>query len=141
MSELIEEIAKVHLFSSLPRRHLKRIAALMELRDVAKGDELVHEGEFSREFYVILSGAAAVSVRGRKRDTLGSREFFGEIAILNRSARSATVSALSAMRVAVVDARDFQRLLENEPRMALHMLQHVARRFEHLTRKPLAQLK
>jgi voltage-gated potassium channel len=134
------DFESVHLFDGVPARHLRRIEKLVEERDIPKGDPLVREGRYTREFFLIFSGEAAVTVRGRKRDVLGRGNFFGELAILNKTARTATVTALTPMRVGVIDAGDFQKLLEEEPKIALHLLAALARRLEWLTTRPAGKL-
>lgn len=141
MADLVDEFRGIEVLEGIPKRHLKRLAAVTELREADKGDVLVREGTHSREFFIVLSGSAAVSVRGRRRDTVSRGGFFGEIALLNRSARTATITALSPMRLAVIGAQDFQHLLESEPRFAVHMTQGLARRLEFLTRKPTGELR
>lgn len=108
----------------------------MHERSIEKGEPLVREGRYTREFFLIFSGSAAVTVRGRKRDVLGPGNFFGEIALLNKTARTATVTALTPMKVGVIDAAHFQELIEEEPKIALHMLAALARRLEWLTTRP-----
>jgi CRP-like cAMP-binding protein len=114
-SRVTDALARTPLFAGVPAKTLKRIAAVTELRD------------------------AAVSVRGRKRDELGPGDFFGELAILARSSRTATVTAVSATRLAVIDARDFVALVESEPKVALYLLNALARRFEWVTRRPAGE--
>lgn len=141
VEQLAAQLGKVGLFEDLPKRHLKGVARLVEVRQVPKGEVLVREGTHTREFFVVFSGSAAVTVRGQRRDTIGPGEFFGELAILGHSARTATVTAIGPMRVGVIGARAFQDLLESEPRMALHMLQALSRRLEHLTVRPAGELR
>ena len=141
MSDISADLAKVDLFKDVPSRHLKRIAKIIDVREIAKDDPLVHEGRYTREFFIIFSGQAAVTVRGRKRDVLGPGNFFGELAILNKSARTATVTALTKMRVGVIDARNLQDLIESEPKIALHMLGTLARRLEWLTTRSAGKLR
>lgn len=140
-SEIIERLSKTDLFSQLPHKHLKRVAGLVETRQVSKGEVLVREGTFSREFFLILDGAADVTVRSKRRDQLGKGEFFGELAILGHTARAATVTAATDMTVAVLGAKDFQALVESEPKIALYLLDVLIRRFEHVSYKPRGELK
>lgn len=135
------DLGAAPLFAGLPSRTLRRVSAITEIVEVPAGHVIVREGSNDRRFYVLMSGQADVSVRGRRRDSLGPGEFFGELAILNRSSRSATVTASTRARLAVIDARDFVRLVESEPRVALHLLSSLARRFEWLARRPAGELR
>lgn len=136
MTELMDVLATADIFKSLPRKHLKKISSIVEIRDYAKGEDLVIEGTFTRDFFVILKGSANVTIHGRKRNSLGSGEFFGELALITRSARTATVTTTSPTQVATLDAQSFRDLLESEPKMALYILDVMARRFEHLETRP-----
>lgn len=140
MKGIAAEIARAPLFEGLGQRQLSRIARLIEPADIAAGEVLVREGTHSRRFFVILRGHAAVTVRGRRRATLSPGEFFGELAILNHGARTATVTSLDRMRLATIEARAFQALLAAEPKIALHLLGSLARRLEHLTTRPAGRL-
>ncbi|MEO7803530.1 MAG: cyclic nucleotide-binding domain-containing protein [Actinomycetota bacterium] len=138
---LVDQLACVGLFEDVPKKHLKKIASLVEVREVPNGEELIREGTYTRDFFMILSGSATVSVRGKQRDTMGRGEFFGEIALLAKAMRSATVTSSSPMQLAVIGAADFQGLLESEPHIALYMLGVMARRWETLSFKPAGALK
>jgi CRP-like cAMP-binding protein len=138
-SRVTDALARTPLFAGVPAKTLKRIAAVTELRDAAAGEAIVTEGRGDRHCCVLISGHVAVPVRGRKRDELGPGDFFGELAILARSSRTATVTAVSATRLAVIDARDFVALVESEPKVALYLLNALARRFEWVTRRPAGE--
>lgn len=131
-------LAIVDLFANLPKGHLKKVAKLVEERRVPKGEVLVREGTLSREFFVVLEGTAEISVRGRRRAASGKGDFFGELAILGHTQRTATVTAVSDMRLGVIGAQELQDLLESEPQVALYMLRALAQRFEELATRPLA---
>jgi CRP-like cAMP-binding protein len=138
-SKVVTALSRVPLFAGVPARTVKRIAEVTELRDASPGEAIVSEGRGDRHFYILISGFVAVSVRGRKRNEFGPGDFFGELAILARSSRTATVTAVSATRLAVIDARDFVALVESEPKVALYLLNALARRFEWATRRPAGE--
>lgn len=137
--QLAEELTKIDLFSEVPHKHLKAVAGIVEVRDVKASDEILREGRYSGEFFVIFAGSAEISVRGKHRWTLGPRDFFGEVAILGHS-QSMTVTALDEMRVGAIDAKPFQRLLTAEPSIAVHMIQTLILRLDELTVRPVGQL-
>lgn len=122
LAEVVGVLSGIPLFQELSRNHLKQVAQMVRIREVPKGEVLVREGRVSREFFIILSGMAAVTARGIRQDTCRAGQFFGEFALLGRSA-TATVTALTRTSVGVISARDFQAFLEGEPRVGLHMIQ------------------
>lgn len=140
VDSLVDKLSLVGLFEDVPKKHLNKIAALVEVREVAKGEELIREGTYTRDFFMVLSGSAEVSIRGRKRDSIGRGEFFGEIALLAKAMRSSTVTSTSPMELAVIGAAEFQELLESEPHIAVYMLGVLARRWEAFSFKPAGEL-
>ena len=92
------------------------------------GKPLVTEGEPGLEFFVILSGTARVTRRGRKVATLGPGAAFGELALLDDAPRNATVVAETDMELAVLGQRDFARILDEVPGFAHKMLAGVGKR-------------
>lgn len=139
MPDLLEELARVDLFSDLDPKHLKGVATHVEERAVRDGEEIVREGGYSAYFYVIFSGSADVSVRGKHRGTVGPGEFFGEVAMLGHT-QSATVKALEPMRLGSIEAKEFYALLDSEPRIAVHLVESLILRLEEITVRPAGQL-
>jgi CRP-like cAMP-binding protein len=76
---------------------------------------VVREGELGREFLVLMEGSAVVSKKGRRVATLGAGDFFGEIALVSRVPRTATVKTASPVRALAVSGRDFWTLLDTSP--------------------------
>jgi CRP-like cAMP-binding protein len=84
----------------------------MEVREVPAGQTLFSEGEIAREFFVLLEGAARVERGAETLRTLGPGDFFGEISLVTRSRRTATVTATEPSRLVVYDEPAFRELLE-----------------------------
>ena len=123
-----ELIGRVPLFSRCSRRQLNEIAAVADEIDLAEGKEMTREGSPGREFFVLLEGTADVKKNGRKLNTLGPGDFFGEIALVSRAPRTATVVATSPVRALVITDRSFRRLLEDSPQVKTRVMEAMAHR-------------
>jgi CRP-like cAMP-binding protein len=117
----IRLLRSVPLFKYLNERELARIDRLLTIHDLAAGELLTQEETVGRQAFIILSGRAAVTIADRHIATVGPGEIIGEMALLDRRPRTATVTALEPMRVFVVDPRSFNTLLA-EPEIARNLL-------------------
>ncbi|HEY7344483.1 MAG TPA: cyclic nucleotide-binding domain-containing protein [Gaiella sp.] len=126
----VELIRGLPLFELCSKRDLRRIAALAEERDVAAGTELIREGEPGTEFYVVVEGDVEVRRRGRRVARLGAGSFVGEIALLSRSPRTATVVATTPLHVLAIAGRDFVALLDSLPELWLKVARTLADRVD-----------
>jgi CRP-like cAMP-binding protein len=124
----IERIAKVPLFSRCSKRELGQIGTLADEIDLAAGTVAVREGAYGQEFFIIESGKAEVSKKGKVVATLGPGDFFGEIALLHNAPRNATVTAKTPVEALVVSHRDFASLLATSPQIQSKILQALAER-------------
>jgi CRP/FNR family transcriptional regulator, cyclic AMP receptor protein len=124
----VEAIRHVPLFSKLSKQGLREVASLADEIDLPEGYELTREGERGREFVVLLDGSAVVRKKGRKINTLGEGDFLGEIALVTKSPRTATVTTTSRVRALVVSDRDFARLLKDSPQVGKGVLDALAER-------------
>jgi CRP-like cAMP-binding protein len=93
----VETLATVPLFSACSKKELGLVAKGAERLDAAPGKVIVSEGSAGAEFFVILSGTARVERSGRQVATLGAGAFFGDLALLDRAPRNASVIAESPM--------------------------------------------
>jgi CRP-like cAMP-binding protein len=121
-------MARVPLFSECSKRDLARIATIADEIDLPVGRVLTKEGARGHEFFVLLEGTAEVRQDGRAVAALGPGDFFGEIALVADSARTATVTATSDVRALVVTARAFRDLLRSRPEIQAKVLAAVASR-------------
>ena len=94
------------------------IAPWFELQDVSPGINLTGEGASGYEFFVLRDGTATVTINGIEVRTLGSGDFFGELAILGEGRRTATVTTASQSQVLVLFGTEFRRLQQEYPETA-----------------------
>lgn len=124
----MEALRRAPLFEGLTRKQLRQLAQLSDDLSVPAGDVLCQEGTRGREFFVILDGEAAVTRAGRTVATLGPGDFFGEVALIERVERTATVRAASPLRFFVISDQAFAALLETDPRVERKILVALAKR-------------
>jgi|SRR5215210_6834091 len=127
-NQKVELIRKVPLFAHCSKRELEQIARIADEIDLGEGKEMTRQGDPGREFFVLLEGGADVRKNGRRINTLGSGDFFGEIALVSNTPRTATVTATSPVRALVVTDRAFRRLLQDSPQIQAKVLQALAER-------------
>jgi len=123
----IERLKAVDQLSDCTAEQLEQVARLAERIQVATGEVLTREGRIGREFFLILAGTAAVTQKGRRVNTLGPGDFFGELAALNPGPRNATVTALSEMDLLIVGPREFSAMADI-PGFRDALLRSMARR-------------
>ena len=126
----MELIRGLPLFELCSKRDLRRIAALAEERTLETGSELIREGEPGREFFVVVDGEIEVRRDSRRVARLGAGSFVGEIALLSRSPRTATVVATTPLRVLAIEGRDFVELLDSLPELWLKVARALADRVD-----------
>ena len=121
-----ETLQKVPLFAELEKRDLERIAESFKERKYAAGDTIAGEGQGGAGFFVIAEGNAKVAVRDAERGTLGPGDYFGEIALLDEGARTATVTAETDMTCYAMTFWDFRPIVETDARIALKLVLALA---------------
>jgi CRP/FNR family cyclic AMP-dependent transcriptional regulator len=124
----IDLLKRVPLFAGCSKTELRELALVADELDLREGRTLVREGQPGREFFVLVDGSVRVSRKGRKLSELGPGDFFGEIALLTDTPRTATVTATSPIRVLVLTNRAFRRVVEAMPSIALKVLSTVGQR-------------
>jgi CRP-like cAMP-binding protein len=121
-------LREVPLFADCSRRELRQIAELADEVVVPAGTALTKEGASGREFVVIVDGSASVHRRGQKVNELGSGDFLGEIALVSRGPRTATVRTTQPTHALVITAPSFRALLRRTPSMQQKVLEALADR-------------
>ena len=126
----VELLQRVPLFSDLDRKELGRIASSMKERTFSAGDTVTSEGQSGVGFFVIESGEAKVSVGGDDRRRLGPGDYFGEVALLNESARTATITADTELRCYGLTSWEFRPLVETHGSIAWKLLQEMSKTYK-----------
>jgi CRP/FNR family transcriptional regulator, cyclic AMP receptor protein len=121
-------IRRAPLFSNCSRKELEAIAALADEIDLPKGKTLIREGERGREFFVLLEGEADVKKGRRTIRTMHPGDFFGEIALIANTPRTATVVAKTPLRTLVITDRAFRGLMDKMPELQGKVMQTIAER-------------
>ena len=94
---------------------------------------LIEEGAAGREFFVLVEGTVDVERKGKKIDSLGPGDFFGETALLTDRPRNATVTTSSTVRALVLTKQRFRQLLGQNPLISLKVMKSVAERLPDTT--------
>ena len=131
-------LRQVPLFSGLRPKEIEHIAASMKERTFDAGQEITTEGEHGVGFFVIDDGEAAVSVRGEQRTVLRRGDYFGEIALIAGSDRTATVTALTELRCLGMTFWEFRPIVESNGAIAWTLLQSLAKQLHAIEAAPKA---
>jgi len=123
-----ELIRGVPLFSDLDDKTVERLAGEFIERHFDAGAAIATEGVDGLNFFVVASGEADVSVRGEVIAKLGPGASFGEVALVDKSARSATVTATTPMVAFALPIWSFRPFVEQRPELAWKLLELLAER-------------
>jgi CRP/FNR family transcriptional regulator, cyclic AMP receptor protein len=124
----VELLSRVPLFADFDKGDLQRLARSFKERTFEAGSAVAEEGRGGAGFFVIESGEASVSVHGAERAKLGPGDYFGEIALIDDGARSATVTADSELRCYGLTSWEFRPLVEGNASIAWKLLETMAKR-------------
>ena len=126
MSAAVDTLKKVPLFADLDSKDLERIAGRMVERRFKAGDKLTEQGASGVGFFVVDEGTADVTVDGAARGSIGPGDYFGEIALLSDSIRTATLTATSDMLTYGMTSWEFKPLVESNSDLAWKLLTAMA---------------
>jgi CRP-like cAMP-binding protein len=132
----VEALKRAPLFEGLSRKELVQLARVSEDLEVPPGKVLCKEGEIGQEFFVIVDGQVEVTRKGKRLATRVGGEFFGEIALLEETPRTATVKANTPLRFFVLTRKDFRHLVNQNPSVERKVLRALARRVVELSGDP-----
>src|SRR5438034_4149872 len=137
-------LARVPLFSELSRQELERISRVAVPRSFPAGVRVFHEGDRSDACYLVRSGDLRVTRehpdgRAIALATLGPGDLFGELAMLDGEARSASVDTLSDSELLALPAADFRRLLADHPEISVKLVAALTRRLRETNERVARQ--
>jgi CRP-like cAMP-binding protein len=125
----VDVLKRVPLFADLDARELGQVARLFKERRFPQGETVMKEGLGGAAFFVIDSGEAAVSVRGEERARLTTGDYFGEIALIDEGARTATVTAVTDLSCYGLTLWEFGPLVRENGEIGWKLLQALAARY------------
>jgi len=132
----VQALKRAPLFADLSRKELADLARVTEDLEVPAGEVLCKEGDTGREFFVIVEGETDVTSNGKRVAERGGGDFVGEIALLEDTSRTATVTAKTPLRLFVLTREDFRSLVRENPKVERKVMQALARRVVELSRDP-----
>jgi CRP/FNR family cyclic AMP-dependent transcriptional regulator len=122
----VDTLKKVPLFAGLDNKELQQIASSMRERKFKAGDTVTQEGAGGVGFFVVEQGQADVSIGGKSKGSVGPGDYFGEIALINESPRTATLTARTDMLCYGMTPWDFRPLVETNSTIAWKLLTAMA---------------
>ena len=134
-SDRIDLLRRVPLFADLERRELEELAGSLKQRTFRPGETVAQEGQGAVGFFIVEDGHGRVSVRGEERGRLGPGDYFGEIALIAESARTATIIAETELRCLGMTFWDFRPFVEGNGSVAWKMLQALSKRLRDLEQR------
>ena len=132
----VQALKRAPLFEGLSRKELVLLARVTEDLEVPAGKVLCKEGETGQEFFVIVEGEIDVTSKGKRVATRVGGDFVGEIALLENTQRTATVTAQTPLRLFVLTRQDFRRLVSDHRSIEQKVMQALARRLVELSADP-----
>lgn len=124
----LELLASIPLLSGCSKRELEQIGAIADETNVPADQTLIRQNEPAHEFFALIEGTADVLRNGRKVKAMSGGDFFGEIALIAKTTRTATVTTSSPARLLVIRGRDFERVLSEAPSIAVKILRELGGR-------------
>ena len=132
--EVTGHLAKVPMFAGCTKKELEAVARAVKEVEHPEGHVIAREGDRGVGFFLISDGTAKVSIGGKTRSRLGPGDFFGEIALLDRGPRTATVTATSPIKLLGLTAWVFRGLIEEHPSIGFKLLEVVASRLREASK-------
>ena len=134
-AEVVAKLGNVPIFSECSKRELALIVRAAKEVTHRQGTMIAREGEKGIGLFLILEGECEVTIGGKRKAKLGPGDFFGEVALLDGGPRTATVTALTEVKLVGITGWVFRGLLMEHPSIALKTLEAVAGRLRAVTRE------
>ena len=139
LMERILFFKRVPLFANLSPGDIKQVAAIAEEVSFSNGDILVQQGEVGDVMFIIVSGEVRViASKDQKEVELARRkagEFIGEMALISKEPRSATVAAVGNVHTICINQKNFESLLRDRPDASLAVIQVLCKRLKEADQK------
>jgi CRP/FNR family transcriptional regulator, cyclic AMP receptor protein len=132
----VQALKRAPLFEGLSKKELTELARVTEDLEIGAGEVLCKEGDIGQEFFVIVEGETDVTTNGKRVAARGGGDFVGEIALLEETTRTATVTAKTPLRVFVLTRQDFRHLVREHPSVEQKVMRALARRVVELSGDP-----
>jgi CRP/FNR family cyclic AMP-dependent transcriptional regulator len=133
-AKLDAALASVPLFEGLTKRQLKKLTANAEVVDYMAGASVVKEGDIGDSFFVMLTGQAKVTVKGRTVNRSLPGDHFGEISLLDGGPRTATVVTETPVSMLMLTRGQFRKTVADDPDLAVSLMESLARMIRRVDR-------
>lgn len=133
VAERAELLSRVTLFAGLPEASLQALAELAGEAEIGDGDAIVLQGQVGTGLFVIVAGAARVVRGGEELDRLGPGDYLGELAVIDRMPRMASVFAVGPTTCLALASWDLFRRVDGDPELVHSLLRGLALRVRHLS--------
>jgi CRP/FNR family transcriptional regulator, cyclic AMP receptor protein len=128
-------LSGVPLFADLPKRHLQRLAREADELAFSPGEQIVREGSLGETVFVVMEGRAKVTRNGRRVGEVLPGDFFGELSAIDAGPRTASITAVTPVRVVRLFRRTLRKLLQDEPQLTVKILDGIVRRIRQVERR------
>jgi CRP-like cAMP-binding protein len=126
--ERVLVLRRIELFSALEPRELERVAAIAEERSFADGDVIGAEGELGDELHIVIDGTVRVVRGGSKIADRTNGDVIGEMSLITREPRIASLVADGDVRTVRIGHREFEAIVRERPEIALAVMRLLAQR-------------
>jgi len=131
----LEHLATVPLFAACSKKDLQRIARASDEVEIPAGRTLMKQGDVGRECFILVEGKVKIERNGRKVASKGPGAYFGELSLLDKGPRTATVIAETPITVLVLGPREFSAVLDEVPQLSHKLLTALAQQVRSLDEK------
>ena len=123
-----DQMRRIPLLAELTDETLSAVMSLATTFTVRPGHVLVERGQAGSGMFLIEVGTVEVDLDGSRKVVLGPGEFFGELSLLTDRHRTARVHAVTEVKGLAIGRKEFEELVESQPRLAAVMLKVLANR-------------